>query len=217
MVELCGGEGTAKSELLLNVTAHCILPKAWSGTKLPGRNAEVVYISTDYKFDLLRLVAILEGRIEQACNPDRSLDGMPECTTEYKKLVKSCLSRAHILYCNSSAELTTTLQSLKSFVRNHPEVCMLILDNVASFYWIDRCESGIANMAAATEHGQRLWVGAFRELVQEYHLIAFAAKPHLFGRSRFHTKGSSSGGVQPYSVTAKYSTVSCRSEAHFCC
>ena len=62
VTELCGAERTGKSELLLSITAHCILPKSWKDKKLPGRGVEVIYICTDYKFDLLRLVSILEGK-----------------------------------------------------------------------------------------------------------------------------------------------------------
>lgn len=212
-VELCGGEGTAKSELLCNITAHCVLPRSWKSVNLPGRSIEVVYISTDYKFDVLRLVTVLEGRIQQACN-SRQVGGASRDPADYEELIKACLSRAHILYCRSSTELLATLLSLKTFVSNHPEVCVLILDNVASFYWTDRCETGNTGMASASEHRQLPWVGAFAELVQEHHLVAFAAKPHIFGRSR--SKASHSNGTQIDSATTKYN-VSCLCIWHMQC
>ncbi len=182
IIELCGGNGTAKSELLHNVTAHCILSQSWNGAPLSGRNVEVVYISTDYKFDVLRLVTILEGRIVQACNLGQ-LGEASSCPAGYKELIQSCLSRAHILYCKSSTELLATLHSLKTFVSNHPEVCVLVLDNIASFYWTDRCESSRTGLSSGADTRQQQWVGAFKELVLEHHLVAFAAKPHIFGRS----------------------------------
>ena len=181
VVELCGSEGSGKSEILLNVTAHCVLPKSWKTGRLPGRNVEVVYISTDYKLDLLRLVAILEGKVcgDNPGHHSRSKDAVG--TSEYRKLIKFCLSRVHVLYCNSSTELVIVLHSLKTFLHTHPEVCALVLDNVASYYWVDRCESVRGGGGGGvSEYRQHQWVGALGELTREYHLVVFAAKPLLF-------------------------------------
>ena len=191
VVELCGTEGTGKTEVLLNIAAHCTLPKSWKGRRFPGRSTEVIYISTDYKFDLLRLVSLLEGKICQGFQQN-SVETPSEDSGDYKKVITSCLARAHILYCNSSSELITTLQSMKSFLHNHPEVCVLILDNIANFYWVDRCESGSAGITAMAERRQQQWVGALNDLIQEHHLVVFAAKPLLFGRSISKDKKSHS-------------------------
>ena len=180
VVELCGAEGSGKTELLLNVTAHCVLPKSWKTGRLPGRNVEVVYISTDYKLDLLRLVAILEGKVceDNAGHHLSSKDATG--ASDYRKLIESCLSRVHVLYCNSTTELVAVLHSLKAFLHTHPEVCALVLDNVASYYWVDRCESVRGDGTSALEYHQQQWVGALGELTREYHLVVFTAKPLLF-------------------------------------
>ena len=197
-MELCGNEGTGKTEILLNVTARCVLPKLWGDRILPGRNVEVVYISTDYKLDILRLVAILEGEVGKVCDAQNHKDTTKrlsredaKATSDYRKLIELCLSRVHVLYCNSSAELVTMLHSLKTFLHTHSDVYVLILDNIASYYWADRSESGRAGTAAASQHRQQQWVSALRELMQEYHLVVFAAKPLLFAKSVLREEGPS--------------------------
>ena len=186
--------------MLLNIAANCVLPKLWNGSKLPGRGVEVVYICTDYKFDLLRLVTILEGKVhghagkaeitgeDQVCHEPT---GIQHDDDSHRELIKSCLGRVHIHHCNSSAELLFALHSLKTFLRSHPEVCTLCLDHVGSFYWVDRSECG--GTRQSSEYRQQLWVSALSELIQEHHLVVFAARPLLF-MARDRGEGPSSYG-----------------------
>ncbi|XP_025947394.1 DNA repair protein XRCC2 isoform X2 [Apteryx rowi] len=57
VVEFHGPEGTGKTEMLYHLIARCILPKSGGGLEV-----EVMFIDTDYHFDMLRLVTILEHR-----------------------------------------------------------------------------------------------------------------------------------------------------------
>ena len=198
VVEVMGGEGSGKSELLLNITAQCVLPRRWCGREIGGKEVEVVWVSTDYKFDVLRLVAVLEGKLIPVDREDgdravaerllRTHEGRAHLqsnrtmvtphnhqvvpsNTDYQTLISSCLSRVHVVYCNSSTELGMTLHSLRlSLLRTRPNVCALVLDNVAEFHWLDRAE-------ARTES---VWVGALDKLVEEHHVVVFSAKPLLF-------------------------------------
>ena len=218
-----GGEGCGKSEVLLNITAQCVLPRRWRGREVGGREVEVVWVCTDYKFDVLRLVAVLEGKVcgtaseseknkvaSERClqllpTPkgqshslvDASVHSRPRVTqqsmhsapaaagadpdSDYKTFITSCLSRVHAIYCNSSTELGVTLQSLRhSFLQAHPDVCALVLDNVAEFYWMDRAEAGSVR---GSELRQSVWVEALRLLVEEHHLVIFSARPLLFAQT----------------------------------
>ena len=182
VIEFSGAEGTGKSEILLNIAVQCALPKTWQGKKLGGREVEVVYISTDCKFDLFRLTAILEGHVNEAVHTssiDPTDSQVLQSKLEYKELISSSLARVHVAYCSSSSELTVTLQSLKTFLHNHPKVCALMLDNVAAYYWTDR---GKAASMSATGGNQYQWIASLNELKQEYHLIVFSAKPLLLNK-----------------------------------
>ena len=171
--------------MLANIAAHCVLPKLWNGSKLPGRGVEVVYICTDRKFDLLRLVTILEGKIhvhvgrtEIPCEDQAGQNTVGvQYDDSYRGLIESCLSCIHVLYCDSSAELLSALLALRAFLQRHPEVCTLCLDHVGSFYWADRSECGGARQSASVR--QQRWVGALSELIHEHHLVVFAVRPLL--------------------------------------
>ena len=204
MVEVVGGEGSGKSELLFNLTAQCVLPQRWREREVGGRGVEVVWVSTDYKFDVLRMVAVLEGKVrgqEARGEEGEAVSGsgfhqLPALGSQthtqpgvsstsdgedYRSLITSCLSRVHVIYCNSTTELGITLQSLRqSFLPAHPDVCGLVLDNVAEFYWVDRAEAGSVR---GSEVRQSVWVGALRGLVEEHHVVVFAARPLLFAQT----------------------------------
>ena len=70
-------------------------------------------------------------------------------------------------------ELVITLFSLKTFLDNHLNVCALLLDNVATFWWVERAVN------PAGDHEQRRWTCALNELIREYHLVVFATRPLL--------------------------------------
>ena len=221
VVEVTGGEGSGKSEILLNIAARCVLPRWWGDREIGGREVEVVWMSTDRKFDVIRLVAILEGTVSSELTAgDRG--GTAECgsrysrvpppgtfgstvpvkpTTpgvatmdgnsegdEYRALITSSLSRLHVVYCTSSTELATTLQSLRLvFLRTHPDVCALMLDNVAEFYWVDRAER--ESLVHGAHVKQSMWVNALRSLIEDHHLVVFSARPFLFAQQTTSCQG----------------------------
>ena len=55
-----------RTAVKLNVIADTILSDRWNSIKLPERNLSTIFISTDYKFDILRLVCIMENRLKEA-------------------------------------------------------------------------------------------------------------------------------------------------------
>ena len=165
-MEFCGAEGTAKSELLLNIAAICILPKSWHGITLPGRNVDALFISMDYKLDLKRLVTIMEG-IAQS-------HGVQSTTQmNCKELTASSLSRLHVVNCDSMDELILTLYSLRTFLKNHPVACALFIDSIGTFWWVDKAES------TAGDTVQQRWTTALVQLIREFHLVVFATRPLL--------------------------------------
>lgn len=166
VVEFCGAEGTAKSELLLNIAAICILPNSWHGVSLPGRNVDAVFISTDYKLNLGRLVTIMEG-IAQS-------HGVQSTTQmNCKELIASSLSRLHVVNCDSMDEFVLTLYSLRTFLVNHREVCALFIDSIATYWWIDKAERLTGDTT------EQRWTAALIDLIREFHLVVFATRPLL--------------------------------------
>lgn len=200
VVEFSGQEGSGKTEMLLHLIANCILPKSWKDLKLNGRSVGVVYVDTDYHFQLLQLVTIMEHRILNAIkvtqtgaflennrgNTVENIPGSdsacyPEKYSDYEDFIKSCLGRLFIAHCNSSIELLATVLSLENLLVAKPEVGVFMIDSLSAFYWLDRCSGGESQ--SNQEHNHRKTVDVIRKYTQQYHVVLIATKQTIFGSS----------------------------------
>ncbi|NWU61705.1 XRCC2 protein, partial [Pterocles burchelli] len=160
VIEFHGPEGTGKTEMLYHLTARCIIPKSAGGLEV-----EVMFIDTDYHFDMLRLVTILENRLAQRT----------------EEVIKQCLGRLFLVNCNSSTQLLLTLYSLENMFCAHPSLCLLILDSISAFYWIDRSNGG--ESLNLQEMNLKKCANFLEKLVREHHLALFATTQTLMQKS----------------------------------
>ncbi|XP_067398839.1 DNA repair protein XRCC2 [Emydura macquarii macquarii] len=167
VVEFHGPEGTGKTEMLYHLIARCVLPISGGGLEV-----EVMFIDTDYHFDMLRLVTILEHRLSQST----------------EEMVKECLGRLFLVNCNSSAQLLLTLYSVENKFCAHPSLCLVILDSISAFYWIDRSNGGESvNMQ---EMNLKRCAEFLEKLVREHHLALFATTQMIMQKSSNSTENS---------------------------
>ncbi|XP_004594452.2 DNA repair protein XRCC2 [Ochotona princeps] len=160
ILEFHGPEGTGKTEMLYHLTARCILPKSEGGLEV-----EVLFIDTDYHFDMLRLVTVLEHRLSQSS----------------EDTIKHCLGRLRLVYCSSSTQLLLTLYSLEATFCSRPSLCLLILDSLSVFYWIDRVNGGESvNLQEST---LRQCSQFLKKLVHEYRLVLFATTQSIMQKA----------------------------------
>ncbi|XP_051467784.1 DNA repair protein XRCC2 [Apus apus] len=160
VIEFHGAEGTGKTEMLYHLIARCIIPKSGGGLQV-----EVMFIDTDSHFDLLRLVTILEHRLAQGA----------------EEVIKQCLARLFLVNCNSSTQLLLTLYSLENMFCSRPSLCLLILDSISAFYWIDRSNGG--ESLTLQELNLKKCAHLLEKLVREHHLALFATTQTLMQKS----------------------------------
>ncbi|XP_005404908.1 PREDICTED: DNA repair protein XRCC2 isoform X2 [Chinchilla lanigera] len=146
--------------MLYHLTARCILPKSEGGLGL-----EVLFIDTDYHFDMLRLVTVLERRLSQSS----------------EERIKHCLGRFFLVYCNSSTQLLLTLHSLEAMLCAHPSLCVLILDSLSAFYWLDRVNGG--ESVASQESTLKKCAQRLERLAREYRLVLFVTTQSIMQRA----------------------------------
>ncbi|KAM6453041.1 DNA repair protein XRCC2 [Liasis olivaceus] len=161
VVEFHGPEGTGKTEMLYHLIARCILPKSVGGLEVG-----VLFIDTDFHFDMLRLVTILEYRL--------SSQGT-EAT------IKLYLERFFLINCHSSSQLLLTLYSLENMFFSHPSLSLLIIDSISAFYWIDRASGG--ESLSLQEANLKRCVQFLKKLVKEHRLVLFATTQSLMKKS----------------------------------
>ncbi|XP_023377551.1 DNA repair protein XRCC2 [Pteropus vampyrus] len=169
ILEFHGPEGTGKTEMLYHLTARCILPKSEGGLEV-----EVMFIDTDYHFDMLRLVTILEHRLSQSS----------------EEVITHCLGRLFLVHCSSSTQLLLTLYSLETVFCGHPSLCLLIVDSLSAFYWIDRANGG--ESVSAQESTLKKCSHFLEKVVREYRLVLFATTQSLMQKTSHAAAGPSS-------------------------
>ncbi|XP_053409950.1 DNA repair protein XRCC2 [Nycticebus coucang] len=166
IVEFHGPEGTGKTEMLYHLTARCILPKSEGGLEV-----EVSFIDTDHHFDMLRLVTVLEHRLSESS----------------EEVIKCCLGRFFLAYCSSSTHLLLTLYSLETLFCSHPSLCLLIVDSLSAFYWIDRVNGGESiNLQESTLKKCSQFL---EKLVNEYRLVLVATTQTLMQKTSSSPEG----------------------------
>ncbi|XP_040290064.1 DNA repair protein XRCC2 isoform X2 [Bufo bufo] len=163
--------------MFCHLISRCILP-----TSDGGLQVEVVYIDTDYHFDMLRLVTILEHRLSQSD----------------EETIKQCLSRFSLVYCSSSVQLLLTLHSLENMFCSRPSLCLLIIDSLSSFYWIDRNNGG--ETVSRQEFNIRKCIELLEKLIKEYKLVLFASTQTLMQKTYNENNEASHSEKQTSSV-----------------
>lgn len=146
--------------MLYHLITRCILPKSESGLEV-----SVLFIDTDLHFDILRLVTILERRSSQGT----------------EDVIKQCLGRLFLVTCNSSAQLLLTLCSLGNMFCSHSSLCILMIDSISAFYWIDRINGG--ESVSLQETNLKRSAHFLEKLVREHHLVVFATTQTLMQKS----------------------------------
>lgn len=165
--------------MLYHLTARCILPKSEGGLE-----GEVVFIDTDYHFDMLRLVTILEHRLSQS-----SEEG-----------VEHCLGRLFLARCRSSTQVLLTLYSLETVFCSHPSLRVLVVDSLSAFYWVDRANGG--ESLSAQEATLKKCSQFLEKAVREYRLVLFATTQSLMQKTSPAVAGPPSAFGPPGAAAA---------------
>lgn len=138
-VEILGGEGSGKTELLLCLIVNTIIPKQWNGIELGGIGSCVLFIDTDYKFPFIRFISLIEQRL--ICKCLTKIDNRNISDIDTGEFVKSCLRNFYKVNCSSMLQINETLKSLQSFLGDNPDTILILIDNITTYYWSEKFHS----------------------------------------------------------------------------
>ncbi|KAL1006444.1 hypothetical protein UPYG_G00072500 [Umbra pygmaea] len=162
VVEFHGIEGSGKTETLFHLVTRCILPADRGGLEV-----EVMYVDTDYHFDMLRLVTVLEPRLGEEAKEEEGV-----AAAESEERVRACLGRLSLVHCSSSVQLLLTLHYLENTFCCRPALCLLVIDSISAFYWVDR--SGGGESLAKQEANLKKCSELLERLLRDYGVVVFA-------------------------------------------
>ncbi|XP_053093835.1 DNA repair protein XRCC2 isoform X2 [Pangasianodon hypophthalmus] len=182
--------------MLYHILSRCILPTCSGGLEV-----EVVFIDTDYHFDMLRLVSILENRLTSSA---------PE--SEMEEVVRSSLRRLSVLHCSSSIQLLLTLHYLEGILCSRPALCLLVIDSISAFYWIDRANGG--DSLARQEANLRKCTEILDRLRRDYGVVVVATT-HAVMRN-YSSSSTASGSSEPSGSTPSWKCSSDFDKQYLC-
>ncbi|CAL1299633.1 unnamed protein product [Larinioides sclopetarius] len=135
VVEITGGPGSGKTELLYHLVVHCILPDTpWKGLDLGGLNKKVMLINNDLHFNLFRLMKIMERRLRYLL----VANSISVNVTEISSFINERLKMLDILKCTNCDEFICSLRYLE-VAQNRRYI--LMIDGIMSFYWSSKMRS----------------------------------------------------------------------------
>ncbi|KAF4087759.1 hypothetical protein AMELA_G00074300 [Ameiurus melas] len=196
VIEFHGVEGSGKTEMLYHLLSRCILP-----THSGGLEVEAFFVDTDYHFDMLRLVSILEARLTSS-----------PLENEMEEMVRSSLRRLSVLHCSSSVQLLLTLHYLEGILCSRPALCLLVIDSISSFYWIDRANGG--DSLVRQEANLRKCTEILDRLRRDYGVVVFATT-HAVMRN-YSSSSTASGSAEPSRSTPSWKCSSDFDKQYLC-
>ncbi|KKA23260.1 hypothetical protein T310_2685 [Rasamsonia emersonii CBS 393.64] len=149
--------GAGKTQLLYYLAAIAVLPPAYRGIPLGGREAAIVLLDSDGRFDADRLWEVAAGIVQQkvkrtaADRPEKSGKPEEEEDADLTSLLHNALQHVHVFRPQSSSALLSTLQTLDGYLfdlNRHVSAARplhaIMLDSASAFYWQDRLRDEVA-------------------------------------------------------------------------
>ncbi|KAM7389983.1 hypothetical protein PAMA_008251 [Pampus argenteus] len=164
--------------MLYHLLCRCVLPVVAGGLEV-----DVVFVDTDYSLDMLRLVSILDSRLNAALSTSSHYMASDETTLHL------CLARLLVIHCSSSSQLLLTLHFLETSLSSRPSLALLLIDSISAFFWLDRCKGG-ASIAKQEEKLSKC-AELLGRLLRDYRITVFATC-HAIRRSYSGPTSSSS-------------------------
>lgn len=182
VIEICGESGTGKTIHLMELIARTIIPIEYG-----GKGAGVIVIDTNSNFHVpLLLPRIIEKHLihnrslacqttdtEMAC---QSTEDLQAATNNVSDLVFDAMKKIMFFKCYSGAELDLTLLYCTNHLTANPQISLVVVDSIATFYWSELSEPPIR-----METYLRKKVKELRRLIDECKIVAIYTRPAEFG------------------------------------
>ncbi|KAH7821120.1 DNA repair protein XRCC2 [Monocercomonoides exilis] len=171
IIEIRGGEGSGKSEILMSIAMNIIVPKT-----LGGCDSAVIFLDCDGKFSMSRFSLLLKIRLFPQCNFGDQL------SEEQQILLDSAIKKLILIQPNSALSLLATIRIvLPKLLEKDGEFAAraLFIDSISSTLWIDPLSSvslqcGILSMECLIE------------LIKGSNVVCFGTRLKFKGPTKAH-------------------------------
>ncbi|VFR00851.1 unnamed protein product [Cuscuta campestris] len=143
VVEIVGPSPSAKTQILIQASISCILPKEWKGVHYGGLGRPVVFIDLDCRFDILIFSSSLKQRILEAKGKSIPSIKGGGANMYDNDLVAESMRKFMYIRCYDSIQFLATLKTMHNQLQKEKEAhgigaYLMIIDSIGAFYWMDR-------------------------------------------------------------------------------
>lgn len=143
---LTGSSGTAKSRILMQIAANCILPRQSQGYEIGGLEGSCIFIDVDLKFDIAALVSVFNARLRIAF-ADLTEEQFQRANQE---LLNESIERFHLVRCANGGEMLALLKAMPTLMAEGGPPKFLLIDGCATVGNVSAPEDGSSREAGLT-------------------------------------------------------------------
>ncbi|KAJ5572427.1 hypothetical protein N7450_009411 [Penicillium hetheringtonii] len=181
VVEISSSVSAAgKSQLLYYLTALAVLPRGYENISIGGKEAAVVWIDSDDRFDADRLRVVARGIVrhaQQTLDPDAlNEDAGGPTDGDIEAMLVFSLQHVHVFRPQSSSAILATLRALDSYLydlsrhkSSDRPLQIVSIDSMTAFFWQDKLRDEIARTEDIGR--SRAEIDEEREQKQSFHLV----------------------------------------------
>ena len=213
IAELVSKSGVGKTELIMHLISRLILPSTWtlhvanskltidlskySSLPIDCKDFKVLLVETESSFSLLRFFTILENRLRDAFNEQKSRGSEVTLddslvSTQMTRFIKECLKNLVVYKCFNNEQFVLSLAACEHFIQsqlNNRTIVPIFIDTVNSNYEIlDRYSSKIG--LNELNHTENYALILIKRLIEKYNVCIVAS------RSEWTPQPSYEGAVQ---------------------
>lgn len=219
VIEVYGKSGTGKSELIMHFVSRCLMPPKWkfdlisgsSQTQInvdlrhestfgdeknlnePSQMPKIILVSTDAKFNVMRVFKIMEMRLSKALNSSFKNETMGQQQQAFlsqnkemieksmKRFIRECLKNLIVYQCFNSEQFIYALAACEHFVQNLIQtksfnyLMPIFIDTINSNYELtDRCNAYLG--LNEFDHTEKYTLSLIKRLIEKYSVCLIASR-----------------------------------------
>lgn len=148
-IEVVTENGVHTSDLFIDFIARCILPSKYNSE---WQNCGVILVNTEFQVNLFRIIKVLSFNLKK-CNVKNN-----------KQIIEACLKNLTILDCFNKEQFVLTLHNLDQLLQQKENVALLIVDNISSYYWIEKMSKPTLSLYGHSSSVLKLMTGIVKNL-----------------------------------------------------
>ncbi|CAM9287855.1 unnamed protein product [Chrysoparadoxa australica] len=156
VTEVCGLPGTGKTQLAMQCALDCQIP-----TTMGGQGGEAVYIDSEGSFTYERAAQMAEAvalhlkKAAQARSGGAATDAIVHALAVTQDRL---LAGIHVFRVHNYREQLAVQQALSEFLREHPKVCLVVVDSISFHFRHSLIDNGLRTrlLSKMAQHWNKL-------------------------------------------------------------